>query len=228
MPLVVMLAEMSSRIGSVPVGMPGGDRIRRVHGRHGAEGGDAREQRIGAADHRHAPGGGDAREICREAGDVVRAADGDRAGAAFIGHRAGGVERAQREPGSGQAVAFPQLRRRAAIHHRRRTIFAHRPAFQFGEIGGEQREPVRRVAHEIAGDQNFGDVASDVGSHSGGAEQGRREEIEFRYVKSRQWRGRLIHREWGRRVALGAALHHSTSHRNALFAWRKAATVGAS
>ena len=46
-------------------------------------------------------------------------------------------------------------------------VFRHRALLDLAEVGREQRESVRRVAEQIAGDEHVGDVACDVGAHAG-------------------------------------------------------------
>ena len=67
--------------------------------------------------------------------------------------------------------AIPRLRRGARVHYRRLARFGHRSAFDFLEVGPEQREAVRGVAEEIAGDENIRDVPRDVGAHAGAFEE---------------------------------------------------------
>ena len=47
----------------------------------------------------------------------------------------------------------------------------HRALLDLAEVGREQREAVRRVPEEVAGDQHVGDVARDVVAHADAAQE---------------------------------------------------------
>ena len=175
-PMLVIELEMSIRIGSPDVGNPAaigfgvmiGVRppcgTTREHGRIGAL---RRSRRVRAPVARS--------RYDREAGDVMRAADDDRCRCRApppSSPRASSARSVSHGPG--RRLPVPRLRRRARIDDRR--LARSSPCGRFSisvEIRREQREAVRRVAEEIAGDEHVGDVARDVGAHAGALRQER-------------------------------------------------------
>jgi hypothetical protein len=125
---------------------------------------DGHHRWIRALDHRDEALISRALEIRGETGDVVRAPDGNAAGAALPRHASGRVERAPGEPRSGQAIAVPDLRGGPAGDHRGLTGLRHSVVRQLVEIQREQRETVRRVAEQVTVEQHVGDIARDVGA----------------------------------------------------------------
>ena len=109
--MLVIELEMSIRIGSPEVGNPAAIGFGVMIGVSPPCGTTAATVRIGALHDRDESALGRAQQVHREARDVMRAADDDRAGAVRRRHRRRGVERAQREPRPGQAPAVPRLRR---------------------------------------------------------------------------------------------------------------------
>ncbi len=105
----------------------------------------------------------------------MRAPDDDGAGAGLARHRRRALERAQREPRSGQARAVPGFRGGAPADQLRLARFGHCALVDLGEIRCEQCEPVRRVSEQVGVEKNVGDVAPDVGAHAGAIEQCARE-----------------------------------------------------
>ena len=104
---------------------PRGDRVRRDDRRDAAVRDDGGEQRVGALDDRDESALGGAKQIGGKTGDVVRAADDDRAGAVDVRHRRRCVERAQREPRPGQPLPVPQLCSRPRADDLRRAGLRH-------------------------------------------------------------------------------------------------------
>ncbi len=68
--------------------------------------------------------------------------------------------------GPGSRPPSQRLRRRARVDDHRLARLRHRALLDLGEVGGEQREAVRRVAEEVASDEHVGDVAGDVVAHA--------------------------------------------------------------
>jgi hypothetical protein len=103
------------------------------------------------------------------------AADDDRAGAVGSRHASRRVERAQRQPGTGQATPIPGLRGRARVDDERLAGLRHRVLFDLGKVRGEERKSVRRVSQEIAGDEHVADVTGHLAVEAGAFEQRSRE-----------------------------------------------------
>jgi len=109
----------------------------------------------------------------------MRAADDHRARAARERHVRCRVEGAQRDPRTRQSRAVPRLNRRAHAANDGLPRLGHGALVDLGQVGREQREAVRRVAEEIAVEENGSDVVSDVVAHAGAREQGVRERREI-------------------------------------------------
>ncbi len=166
---------MSTRIGSPEVGSPAAIGLGVMNGVVPPCGTTAATVGIGALHQRDHAALGRAQQVGGEARDVMRAAHDDGAGAACLGHRDGGVERAQREPRAGKAAAVPGLRRGAGAHDHGLARFRHFALLDFGEIWRQQREAVRRMSEKVAGDEDVGDVGGDVGANAGAHDEAARE-----------------------------------------------------
>ncbi len=105
----------------------------------------------------------------------MAAADDHRARALLTRAFARGGHGAQHEPGAGQPPAVPGLRGGRVGDDFRLAFDAHRAAFDLAQVAGQQLQPVRGVAHEVAFDQHFGDCARLVFGHLQGLEQPLRE-----------------------------------------------------
>ena len=150
----------------------GGERIRREDGVESAERRDALAIGIRTMDDAHLSACRDRRQVDGEAGDVMRAADDHRARAVLARERRCRIEGAAREPRSRQAIAVPELSRRARFQQRRLARCAHAAFGDLVEIRREQREAVRGVAHQVGVDEQFGDRARDVVAHARFRKQG--------------------------------------------------------
>jgi hypothetical protein len=157
MPLVVIEALVSIRIGSPSVGIPDRDRVGGEQGLQPAVRGDARLRGVGAGQQNHAALRGRTLEIRGEAADVMALADRN-GGDSVRGHaRQRLLDRSDHEPGSGQSSAVPAQGATAVGDDGRIAISGHAAGIERGKIGRGERQAVSGVAEQVALDQDLGD-----------------------------------------------------------------------
>ena len=149
----------------------GRERIGREHRRYRTERCDAVRRRIDAVDERDETPLRGALRVRGEARDVVRAADHDRSRTLRRRHRLRGVDCTQREPRARQPLPVPGLRGLRCVDRDRLAGLAHPIVCDLVEVAGQQREAVRRVAHQVAVEQDRGGIARDVAAHTRGEQQ---------------------------------------------------------
>ncbi len=169
--MLVIDIETSIMIGSPEVGNPAASGFGVMNGVVPPCGTTAATVGIRAFDDHGQALVGRALQIRGEAGDVMRAADDDGAGAALARHRRGALERRAASATGRAGARRPRFPRGAAPDDLRLARFRHRALVDLGEIRREQREAVRRVAEQVGVEQDVGDVARDVGAHAGAIEQ---------------------------------------------------------
>ena len=106
---------------------------------------------------------------------MVAAADADGADADGAGPGDRLAHRPVGQPQARQIAPVPQQRRRGLHHHLGLAGDRHPPVAGMVEIGAGQLQPVRRVAHEVGGDQQPGGDFGLVGVEARGGEQCPRE-----------------------------------------------------
>ena len=75
----------------------------------------------------------------------MRVANHDGAGAALACHRRRAIERTQRQPWTGKALAIPGFRGRVPASHLRLAVLGHPSIRELFQIRGEERQTMRGV-----------------------------------------------------------------------------------